>query len=280
MSALKLKKDFGSFLLSFNGKKIDIYPGMIVGRGSDANLIIDDSQISRVHFTIEEDHVGGLWILDKSKNGTTVNSQKISGKCKLDHDSTILIGDTEIKYFLQSKESRPSQAHSSTFKRESKKEVSKSHLNLVKNFEEDYDQYQPAGLLKRWVALVIDGFILGFLNQIPSIVLIFFKKQILNKPIMIIGIYYFLVLAINILYYYVPMKKSGQSIGKKAMKLKVIKINDEQTFSLFNIFLRELVCKPLLGFISCFLVLLSKEKRAIHDYANSTKVIDLKKMNS
>ena len=206
MSALKLKKDFGSFLLSFNGKKIDIYPGMIVGRGSDANLIIDDSQISRVHFTIEEDHVGGLWILDKSKNGTTVNSQKISGKCKLDHDSTILIGDTEIKYFLQSKESRPSQAHSSTFKRESKKEVSKSHLNLVKNFEEDYDQYQPAGLLKRWVALVIDGFILGFLNQIPSIVLIFFKKQILNKPIMIIGIYYFLVLAINILYYYVPMK--------------------------------------------------------------------------
>lgn len=69
-----------------------------LGRSEDNELSISlDSLVSATHSTITFDG-SDLWIEDeKSRNGTYLNTGKITGKVKLSCNDIITLGKTEIK---------------------------------------------------------------------------------------------------------------------------------------------------------------------------------------
>jgi uncharacterized RDD family membrane protein YckC len=274
--------EYGFIIHPRTGLTVEITPGFKVGRGHDVHLKLDDLKASRTHleFFVESD--GSFWIKDHSSNGTIVNGIPIMGKYKLDSSCTILVGNTKIEYQAGQKSRSLSSSHpaypqirpSSNY---ATPKLSVATPKLIEDFKENYDDFPPAPLIRRAVALSIDGAILGVLCQISTAI---FNSEKMTDPTKIITMAvasFFLNLIICALYYYLTMKDSGQTIGKKVMKLKVIKLNGDQHFTIWNILFREFFAKNFLGFISLFTVLFSSKKRAVHDYFAGTRVIDIKK---
>lgn len=77
----------------------------------------------------------------------------------------------------------------------------------------------------------------------------------------------------------VPLLWSGYIIGKRILKIRVKRV-DEQSLTLKDMILREVVGKSLLGnltfgvsiLISVFMIIFRKDKRAIHDLIAGTYV--------
>ncbi len=69
-----------------------------IGRLPENDLVLDDSNVSRVHALIFRDPDGKYWIKDlHSTNGTYINGARISKKRLLDRDA-IAIGNTLISF--------------------------------------------------------------------------------------------------------------------------------------------------------------------------------------
>ncbi|MBA7702515.1 hypothetical protein ES703_111284 [subsurface metagenome] len=105
----------------------DKFP-FIIGRSKDADFVLEkDSNISRNHAKIfmEADKV---WIEDlKSTNGSIVNNIKISEKTELSSGSSIILGNTWLKYIVfeddeQIIHKKIDQSEDSTYYTESRKE--------------------------------------------------------------------------------------------------------------------------------------------------------------
>ena len=65
---------------------------LVIGRGTDSDIVIDNTAISRHHSTIEL-RDGMHYLADlNSTNGTTVNGKKISSKVPVTEKDTIFIG--------------------------------------------------------------------------------------------------------------------------------------------------------------------------------------------
>jgi pSer/pThr/pTyr-binding forkhead associated (FHA) protein len=70
--------------------------GVVIGRGADCNLVIDDNKASRRHARIQQLPDGRIAVQDLgSSNGTLVNGSPIQSVI-LDAGGTIQIGDTVI----------------------------------------------------------------------------------------------------------------------------------------------------------------------------------------
>jgi ABC-type multidrug transport system ATPase subunit len=66
---------------------------VIIGRGRDCDLALDDSQISRQHATIYKDRDGSVLIKDMgSANGTFVNGRRIQKPTRLAADTPVFMG--------------------------------------------------------------------------------------------------------------------------------------------------------------------------------------------
>ena len=274
--------EYGFIIHPRTGAKLDITPGFKVGRGQEVQLRLDDLKASRTHleFFVESD--GSIWIKDHSTNGTIVNSIPIMDKYRLDSSCTILVGNTKIEYHAgqRSKSSSSGQSvypqirPSSSYATPS---LSVGKPKLIEDFKENYDDFPPAPFLRRAVASSIDGAIVGVLNQISSAI---FKLDMTTDPTKIISMVIAMILlniAIAVVYYYFTMKDSGQTIGKKVMKLKVIKLNGDQHFTIWNILVREIFGKISFFPLSYLTVIFSSKKRAVHDFFSGTRVIDIKK---
>jgi uncharacterized RDD family membrane protein YckC len=274
--------EYGFIIHPRTGLKVEITPGFKVGRGHDVNLKLDDLKASRTHleFFIESD--GSLWIKDHSTNGTIVNGIPIIDKYRLDSSCTIIVGHTKIEYHASERSRRPSSGQpaypqirpSSNY---ATPQLSVSNPKQIEDYKENYDDYPPAPYLRRSVALTIDGAIVGILTQISGTIFKFDKTTDLTKMITMVIVSVLLNITISVTYYYLTMKDSGQTIGKKVMNLKVIKLSGDQHFTIWNILFREFLAKSFLGLISVFTVLFSSKKRAFHDYLSGTRVIDIKK---
>lgn len=71
-----------------------ISPVFTVGRSRDADFVVNDRRISKLHFRITAD-TGGFWIADLgSKNGTYVNGYKLTEKQRLSGLDVIRIGQS------------------------------------------------------------------------------------------------------------------------------------------------------------------------------------------
>src|SRR4051794_36172444 len=70
---------------------------VLIGRSPDCDIRIHDILASREHCAIEPDGEG--WVVNdqKSRNGTTLNGEKISSR-QLSHHDTLVVGRTKITF--------------------------------------------------------------------------------------------------------------------------------------------------------------------------------------
>jgi pSer/pThr/pTyr-binding forkhead associated (FHA) protein len=102
----------------------------VIGRDEAADFQIKyDNNVSRKHVRFTRDEGGTVWLEDLgSTNGSFVNNVRIAGKTALNHGSTIIVGNTWIKFLVvmpvapEKKQSRKEdEGTGSTFTMETKK---------------------------------------------------------------------------------------------------------------------------------------------------------------
>jgi len=85
-------------------KQAPLSAGMVVGRGANATLQLEDPTLSRVHAIVQKD--GDRWFLvDKSANGTVLDGKKIETDrpAQLSAASVVTLGDYQLQFKLVSR---------------------------------------------------------------------------------------------------------------------------------------------------------------------------------
>ncbi|MEI2277639.1 DUF3662 and FHA domain-containing protein [Paenarthrobacter ilicis] len=73
---------------------------VVLGRSSEADILVDDTGVSRKHLEIRTEN-GSTWAVDMgSTNGSYVNGHKVNGSVELTDGSTITMGRTKIIFRL------------------------------------------------------------------------------------------------------------------------------------------------------------------------------------
>jgi FHA domain len=83
------------------GERFDLFGGLSIGRGGEADVRIDDRYASGLHARIYG-RAGRYYIEDmNSTNGTLLNEATLSGEAELVPGDAIRIGDTEFRFELE-----------------------------------------------------------------------------------------------------------------------------------------------------------------------------------
>ena len=221
-----------------------------IGRDHSNDIIIDDPLVSRNHLTIIQDDKGNFKLLDVgSKNGTFVNGNRVQ-QCDLNLNDIIRIGNNVLpwrNYFL---EQDPSPA------------------------EPETPEVKYAGFWLRFVAYMIDSFILGILYGIYFLIVnIFIFYEV--YPFLIFMIPF--VLFSSWLYFSIMESSKAQAtIGKMALSLKVTDMEGNRisfgraTGRFFGKFISEIIL--MIGFMMAGW---TEKKQALHDMMADTLVIRL-----
>lgn len=131
---------------------------------------------------------------------------------------------------------------------------------------------QYVGFWRRFAALFIDAIILGVVSGIIGAILMSAMGSE-NSPAGLLGNLASFVLAFAYYVYY--QSKVGQTLGKKAMGIKVVDAAGK-TPSMTTFFLREIIGKFVSGIIlgiGYLMVIWDPKKQALHDKIASTYVI-------
>ncbi|MCQ1946339.1 MULTISPECIES: DUF3662 and FHA domain-containing protein [unclassified Arthrobacter] len=75
-------------------------PSVVLGRSSEADILVDDTGVSRRHLEIRTENGASRAIDLGSTNGSFVNGQKVQGEAVLTDGSTITMGRTRIVFRL------------------------------------------------------------------------------------------------------------------------------------------------------------------------------------
>jgi hypothetical protein len=88
-------------VLEIDGQRYSLNADSVVlGRSSEADIVVDDTGVSRRHIEIRTES-GTAYAVDLgSTNGSYVNGQRVSGSAELRDGSTISIGRTKIVFRL------------------------------------------------------------------------------------------------------------------------------------------------------------------------------------
>lgn len=145
-------------------------------------------------------------------------------------------------------------------------------IKIYHSNEDDFSNYEEATFLPRFFAVIIDGFILAFITKVLSTIVAQFPSGAsTNIIILVINIF------IPTIYQIVFLTRDGQTLGKKALKIKVVNQDDNNQLSVGTVILREPVGKFISALVlglGYFMVLFGK--RAWHDNIANTKVIKVK----
>lgn len=80
------------------GRQIAVDHEIVIGRGADSDLVLDDSQVSRRHARVAPLSEGAALVEDLgSANGTYVNGDQLYGPARLDPGDELLLGVTVIQ---------------------------------------------------------------------------------------------------------------------------------------------------------------------------------------
>ena len=118
-------------------------------------------------------------------------------------------------------------------------------------------------ILRRYLSSFIDGcFIVVAVILVPYV--IGDEENTLNVRIILAAIFLFV---------YEPLFTSAFcTLGQRITGIRIRKFSNYQRLN-FPVALLRVTIKGLLGFISLFSIIFSKDKRAIHDYASGSIVI-------
>lgn len=77
-----------------------VYPvprdGLVIGRGAECDIVVDDPGVSRRHAVVRPGR-GGFVVTDESANGTFVNGKRMTGAHGLKHGDVLGIGTEEFR---------------------------------------------------------------------------------------------------------------------------------------------------------------------------------------
>ncbi len=139
-------------------------------------------------------------------------------------------------------------------------------------------QANYAGFGTRLLAAIVDGLILFFVNFLVSIPFGVSLNAGINGASTGnsgSGITFGLQIVISVLYYVVYQNKMRQTLGKKALGLRVVDANGA-TPGMGSLFLREIIGKwvsAIILLIGYFMVLWDPRKQALHDKIAGTFVV-------
>ena len=129
-----------------------------------------------------------------------------------------------------------------------------------------------AGFFDRFVAALIDGVLVGIVTGVLSAVFRAtgdFGRTLGNLVAM----------AISVSYYVYFISQKGQTLGKKAMSLRVQNISTGQNLDVVSAILREVVGKFLSSLVLClgyFWMLWDDKKQTWHDKIAKSVVVKVK----
>lgn len=131
-----------------------------------------------------------------------------------------------------------------------------------------------ASILNRWLAIFIENIILGFALMIPNF-MISMAGSMESVALLIVGCLLYLVILIGFLVVQIKFWKQSTSIGKKLLKLKVVKFDTYEPLSLGDMFLRETIGKWIssIFMIGYIMALIDPDNRALHDRIVSSIVV-------
>ncbi|GAB4100496.1 DUF3662 and FHA domain-containing protein [Sinomonas halotolerans] len=88
-------------VLEIDGQRYAINAeSVVLGRSSEADIVIDDTGVSRRHLEIRVDGPGPRAVDLGSTNGSYVNGQRVSGSAELRDGSVVTMGRTKIVFRL------------------------------------------------------------------------------------------------------------------------------------------------------------------------------------
>jgi|SRR5215211_3689295 len=79
------------------GKQFEVSQPLVIGRDDSADLVIEDTQASRRHASIEPTAQGAVVEDLQSTNGTFINDNELHGRAELGPDDELLIGVTVMR---------------------------------------------------------------------------------------------------------------------------------------------------------------------------------------
>ncbi len=91
----------GAFLLDTAGRRFPLTAGQSwpVGRGDGCAVLLDSRSVSRLHALLQRRENGSYWLVDLgSRNGSYVNSQRVSIPVSLKHTDRLSFGDQEFAF--------------------------------------------------------------------------------------------------------------------------------------------------------------------------------------
>lgn len=81
-----------------SGRQLALNEPIVIGRASDADLVLDDAEVSRHHARVRPTADGSATVEDLgSSNGTFVNHNQLYGQARLEAGDELLLGVTLIQ---------------------------------------------------------------------------------------------------------------------------------------------------------------------------------------
>lgn len=144
-------------------------------------------------------------------------------------------------------------------------------------------EYEPAGVGRRWVAVFVDSAV-SYIIQLPFTLLIGLVFGLRNTVVLdakqagsvgaqLVG--WVVSLTVMFCYYGWFNANKGATPGKMLMKLRLVRNDDGTRLGWGRSFGRE-ICKAFLMLPGVFFVIFRQDKRALHDLICDTKVLRLK----
>ena len=138
-----------------------------------------------------------------------------------------------------------------------------------------------AGFFVRLAAYLIDSAIVGVILAIAVRFPIWISSLVSPDNLVVRDFIFeysiadIVVYVLSAMYFIILTYKTGATIGKRVLHLKVVSV-EERDMKLFEVIYRETIGRFLSGLLLCagyFMIALHGEKRGLHDLMSDTKVI-------
>ena len=138
-----------------------------------------------------------------------------------------------------------------------------------------------AGFFVRLAAYLIDSAIVGVILAIAVRFPIWISSLVSPDNLVVRDFIFeysiadIVVYVLSVMYFIILTYKTGSTIGKRVLHLKVVSV-EERDMKLFEVIYRETIGRFLSGLLLCagyFMIALHGEKRGLHDLMSDTKVI-------
>ena len=137
--------------------------------------------------------------------------------------------------------------------------------------------YDLASIGKRWAALIIDRFLFVFV-AVALVVAVFIVTPDKPEDPRVFGIAFAILIAVigYVTYDAVMVRRGGQTIGKRLLKIRVVRADGEPVRSgqAWGRALTRVVAIHVLALVNYGPALFTKEKTCVHDLLAGTRVVN------